>query len=77
MGPAAQDFSSQIFDVVAGKIRSGSAFRMLWAAALVVTMVLVLHPLRVGAMRASPRRFTYLAVGGGRELLQQICVSRR
>lgn len=77
MGPAVQDFSSQIFDVIAGKIRSGNVFRMLWAAALVVTMVLVLHPLRFSATRAPPCRFSYLAAVGGRGRLQQICVSRR
>ncbi|ORB59858.1 hypothetical protein BST43_05915 [Mycobacteroides saopaulense] len=76
IGRAAQDFSCHVFDVIAGKIRSGSAFRMLWAAAMVVSMILVLRPLRVVATRAPPRH-AYWAVTGGRARLQQICVSRR
>ncbi|MEU9806510.1 hypothetical protein [Mycobacterium sp. NPDC050853] len=78
IGRTAEDFSSQIFDVIAGKIRSGNSFRLLWATALVMTMILVLHPLRVRAIRAPPpRRLVYMAMAGGRGRLQQICVSRR
>ncbi|WP_134063162.1 hypothetical protein [Mycobacteroides salmoniphilum] len=77
MGRAVVDFSGQIFDVIAGKIRSGGAFRMLWAAALIVPLFLSLHLVRVVAPRAPPRRLVSLAAGSGRGRLQQICVSRR
>ncbi|OLT75466.1 hypothetical protein BKG56_17310 [Mycobacteroides chelonae] len=77
IGRASQDFTSQIFDVIAGKVRSGNAFRMLWAAALVVTLAVSLLPLRVVVTRAPPRRRACVAVVGGRARLHQICVSRR
>ncbi|MGL5444019.1 MAG: hypothetical protein ACRDDJ_16305 [[Mycobacterium] stephanolepidis] len=76
IGRASQDFTSQIFDVIAGKARSGNAFRILWAAALVVTLAVSLLPLRVVVTRA-PRRRACVTVVGGRARLQQICVSRR
>ncbi|KRQ23779.1 MULTISPECIES: putative copper homeostasis (lipo)protein LpqS [Mycobacteroides] len=77
IGRASQDFTSQIFDVIAGKVRSGNAFRMLWAAALVVTLAVSLLPLRVVVTRAPPRRPACVTVVGGRARLHQICVSRR
>lgn len=77
MGRAVANFSGQIFDVIAGKIRSGGAFRMLWAAALIVPLFLSLHLVRVVAPRAPPRRRVSLAADSGRGRLQQICVSRR
>ncbi|WP_139361340.1 hypothetical protein [Mycobacterium sp. 96-892] len=67
MGRAAVNFSSQIFDVIAGKIRSGGAFRMLWAAALIVPLFLSLHLVRVAVTRTPPRRRASSAMGSGRD----------